>query len=58
MPANGPYRMGMAPQISISSPDDPNGQCESSNNALSGLGCIMSCTCVCWGGGGGGGGWW
>lgn len=28
MPANGPYRLGMAPQISISSPEDPSGQCE------------------------------
>ena len=28
MPANGPFRIGMAPQISISSPDEQNAQCE------------------------------
>ncbi len=29
MPANGPFRVGMTPQISISSPDDPNSLCKS-----------------------------
>ena len=44
MPTNGPFRLGIAPQISISSPEDPNSsQCE---YGIGDENCIHAYVCV------------